>query len=450
MTGVFIYIMVKVSHFCMVFAQSKSAKALSMKTKIVPILVLLAILTSCEEKIYREYEGNAPVYLSYAELRSSVASEAGRTLEHPGKIYFKDDYIFIIENLEGFHVYDNTNPAAPVHKTFIKVPGAVDISIAGYIIYVDSYVDLVVLDAEDINNIHEVSRVKDVFPYLVPETGNDLPVGKVDQDKGVVVAYEIRRIREKVESYTYPRYPIVYDGVAERFNTNGGSSGVSGSGIGTGGSMARFGIKVNVLYAVDNSAINVFDISDRVKPKKFSSSGAWWGIETMFLTDKYMFLGTTTGVAVFNLAVPLNPTYISFYNHFRSCDPVIVDGDIAYATLRTGTTCGGTASRLDVIDIEPITTPSLLQTYPMTNPYGLAKDGDLLFVCDGTDGLKIYDASDYLHITQHLLYSYPSLKAYDAIPLGSVLVMIGDDGLYQYDYSNPANIVMISHIGVDD
>jgi hypothetical protein len=129
---------------------------------------------------------------------------------------------------------------------------------------------------------------------------------------------------------------------------------------------------------------------------------------------------------------------------------VIVDGDIAYATLRTGTTCGGTASRLDVIDIEPITTPSLLQTYPMTNPYGLAKDGDLLFVCDGTDGLKIYDASDYMHITQHLLYSYPALKAYDAIPLGSVLVMIGDDGLYQYDYSDPGNINMISHIGVDN
>lgn len=419
-----------------------------MKTKIVPILALIMFLSSCDEIIYREFEGNAPVYLSYEELRSSVAAEAGRSLEHPGKIYFKDDYIFIIENLEGFHVYDNSNPSAPVHKTFIKVPGAVDISIAGYIVYVDSYVDLVVLDAEDINNIHEVARVKDVFPYLIPETDNDFPVGKVDQEKGVVVAYEVRRIREKVETYSYPRYPVLYEGM-DKFNMSQGSAGVSGSGIGIGGSMARFGIKGNVLYAVDNSAINVFDISDRVKPEKFSSSSAWWGTETMFLTDKYMFLGTTSGVAIFSLAIPLNPTYISFYSHFRSCDPVVVDGDIAYSTLRTGTVCGGTSSRLDVIDIEPITTPSLIQTYPMTNPYGLAKDGNLLFVCDGTDGLKIYDASDNTHITQHLLYTYPSLKAYDAIPLGSVLVMIGDDGLYQYDYSDPGNITQISHIGVE-
>jgi hypothetical protein len=84
----------------------------------------------------------------------------------------------------------------------------------------------------------------------------------------------------------------------------------------------------------------------------------------------------------------------------------------------------------------------------MNNPYGLGKDGDLLFVCDGTAGLKIYNASDYMTISQHLLYTYSSLKAYDVIPLGSVLMMIGDDGLYQYDYSDPGNIQQISHIEV--
>jgi hypothetical protein len=416
-----------------------------MKTKIVPILSFFVLLTACEESVYREFKGNAPVYMSYEVLRNSVATEANRDLVNPGKIYFKDDYIFIIENLEGIHVYDNTNPSAPVRKTFVKVPGAVDISIAGYIIYVDSFVDLVVLDAEDINNIHEVSRVKDAFPYLIPETDNDLPVGKIDQEKGVVTGYDVRMIREKVQ-ISYPRYPVMYDGYMELSNAGKTVSGVSGSGVGMGGSMARFAITGNVLYAVGDNTINVFDISDRVKPKKFSGVGAWWGIETMFLADKYMFLGTTTGMVIFDISIPLNPVYVSFYSHVTSCDPVIVDGDIAYVTLRSGTVCGGTASSLDVVDINPITSPSLLQTYAMVNPYGLGKDGDLLFVCDGTEGLKIYNASDYLTITQHLLYNYPSLKAYDVIPFGSVLMMIGDDGLYQYDYSDPADIHQISHI----
>lgn len=419
-----------------------------MKTKIVPIFLLIAGLTGCEEAVYHEFKGNAPVYMSYETLRSAVTAEADHDLKHPGKIYFKDDYIFIIENLEGIHVYDNSNPSAPVHKAFVNVPGAVDISIAGYVIYVDSFVDLVVLDAEDINDIHEVGRVKDAFPYFIPETGNDLPVGRIDQDKGVVTGYEIKMIKEKVQ-ISYPVYPVFYDGYKEMANSGGIYSGVSGSGVGIGGSMARFGIKDNVLYAVDKSSINVFDISDRIKPKKFSNSSGWWGIETMFLTDRYMFLGTTTGVAIFDISIPLSPEYVSFYNHFRSCDPVVVDGDIAYATLRTGTTCGGTANRLDVVDIDPIKSPVLLQTYPMTNPYGLAKDGNLLFVCDGSDGLKIYDATDNMKITQNLLYTYPSLKAYDVIPLGSVLAMIGDDGLYQYDYSDPADIMLISHIGTE-
>jgi hypothetical protein len=418
-----------------------------MKTKIVPILAFFVLLTSCEESVYREFKGNAPIYLSYEELRSSVVTETGRDLVHPGKIYFKDDYIFIIENFEGIHVYDNSNPSAPVHKTFVKVPGAVDISISGYIIYVDSFVDLVVLDAEDINNIHEVSRVKEVFPYLIPVTDNDLPVGNIDQDKGVITGYEVKMIREKVQ-ISYPSYPIMFDGYMELANAGRVTSGVSGSGVGMGGSMARFGITGNVLYAVDNNTINVFDISDRVNPKKFSSVSAWWGIETMFLTNKYMFLGTTTGMAIFNINIPLSPTYVSFYNHIRSCDPVIVEGDLAYVTLRSGTVCGGSASSLDVVNLNPITSPSLLQTYAMANPYGLGKDGDLLFVCDGSSGLKIYNASDYMTISQHLLKTYPTLKAYDVIPLGSVLMMIGDDGLYQYDYSDPGNIFQISHIEV--
>ena len=112
--------------------------------------------SSCEDTTLKEYKGYAPVYLSYKDLRSAVAEEQNVDLKNPGKIYFKDNYIFIVEELKGIHVYDNTNPSSPVKKTFIKLPGVVDISISGYIMYADSYVDLVVLDVENIDNIHEV------------------------------------------------------------------------------------------------------------------------------------------------------------------------------------------------------------------------------------------------------------------------------------------------------
>ena len=41
----------------------------------------------------------------------------------------------------------------------------------------------------------------------------------------------------------------------ETVNSSGASSGVSGSGVGIGGSMARFGIKDKVLYIVDQNTL---------------------------------------------------------------------------------------------------------------------------------------------------------------------------------------------------
>jgi hypothetical protein len=223
---------------------------------------------------------------------------------------------------------------------------------------------------------------------------------------------------------------------------------VSGSGVGIGGSMARFGIKDNTLYLVDNTNLRIFDISAKISPVKVSDMYVGWGIQTMFLTDKSMFLGTTSGMLIYDISIPLVPNYKSNYSHIRSCDPVIVDDTLAYVTLRSGTTCGSTVNSLDVVNIKNLTSPSLLMTYSFTNPQGLGKDGNILFICDGNAGLKIYDASNPLTITGHLLYTYPAINAFDVIPVNGTLIMIGDDGLYQYDYSDIGHITLLSKISV--
>ena len=82
----------------------------------------------------------------------------------------------------------------------------------------------------------------------------------------------------------------------------------------------------------------------------------------------------------------------------------------------------------------------------MDNPYGLGISGDILFVCDGTSGLKVFDASDPLLIIEHQLARFPGIQAYDVIPLGKSLLMIGSDGFYQYDYSDVKSIRQISVI----
>jgi hypothetical protein len=425
-----------------------------MKTKIIPILTFLSLISflfySCEDTTYKEYKGYAPVYLSYKDLRSGVSQVQNTDLKNPGKIYFKDNYIFIVEEMAGIHVYDNTNPASPVNKTFIKVPGVVDISISGSYLYADSYVDLVVLDVQDIENIHEAGRVTDVLPYVVPVSQTDFPTGYVDKEKGVVLKWELKTIKERVETQPIP-YPIYNLGgvyFLDKSNSLGASSGVSGSGIGVGGSMARMAIKDKALYLVDNSTLKVFDLTNKIAPEKINDYYPGWNVETMFLRGNQLFLGTTTGMSVLDISNPFYPYTLTFFNHARSCDPVIVEDTLAYITLRTGTNCGGLQNVLDIVNIKDIKKPVQIVSYFMTNPHGLGKSGDLLFICDGTAGLKVYNAADPKQILGNLIYTYPNIQAYDAIPIGKILLLIGDDGLFQYNYSDVKNITLLSKIPV--
>jgi hypothetical protein len=62
--------------------------------------------------------------------------------------------------------------------------------------------------------------------------------------------------------------------------------------------------------------------------------------------------------------------------------------------------------------------------------------------------LKIYDVEDKLTIDSHQIARFPGIKTFDVIPFGGFLFMIGDDGFYQYDYSNLQSIEQVSFIPV--
>ena len=67
-------------------------------------------------------------------------------IDTTGKIYVKDNYIYINELYDGIHVINDTNPSSPQRIAFIPIPGDVDIAIKDTTLYADSYVDLVTID----------------------------------------------------------------------------------------------------------------------------------------------------------------------------------------------------------------------------------------------------------------------------------------------------------------
>jgi hypothetical protein len=70
----------------------------------------------------------------------------------------------------------------------------------------------------------------------------------------------------------------------------------------------------------------------------------------------------------------------------------------------------------------------------MQEPYGLGIDNNKLFVCD--KGLKVFDATIPKEVGAKLLFQTSDFHGFDLIPFDNLLLVIGNDGLYQYSYAN--------------
>lgn len=207
---------------------------------------------------------------------------------------------------------------------------------------------------------------------------------------------------------------------------------------GTGGSMARFTIKDSYLYTVDDENLHTFSISDPSDVKRLSKQHLGFGIETIFPSGEFLFMGAMNGMHIYDLTNPSQPKRRSFTPHFVSYDPVVVKDNYAFVTLRTF----GDRNQLLVFDISSPDSPFLLAEYDMVGPRGLGIDGDLLFLCD--DVLKVFKITEGFKITQ--IHSF-NVSAIDVIPSGNVLYVVAEDGLYQYSYSGD-DISLISKITI--
>ncbi len=415
--------------------------------------IAAALFSSCQEKIVDRYMVNVPVYMDRHEFKKAVKITGSQDIVQPGKIYFKDNYIFINESLKGIHVIDNTNPSAPAFISFISIPGNVDMAIKDSILFADSYIDLVALDISDIHNIKEAGRVDSIFPYSLPPVleNNQLPIGEVDLNKGIVVGWEVKEVEEKVEPVQrnlifLERADWAMSDASVNSKISYNSNGSSSMSVGIGGSMARFTIYDNFLYTIDQYKLKAFDIDDLTSPLLVYDEYIGWNVETVFQYNKKLFFGTQTGMIIYDLTNPASPSYISTYNHVRSCDPVVVEDNYAYVTLRAGNLCGESTSQLDVINVSNIQTPKWEQSYPMEEPYGLGIDNKTLFVCDGNAGLKVFDAENPKNLVK--IAWFKEVNAFDVIPFNGLLMMIGSDGLYQYDYTGTDSISQLSYIPI--
>ncbi len=277
----------------------------------------------------------------------------------------------------------------------------------------------------------------------------DLKTGDVLKsiNGGELIITSLLSRNEKTEVYHlvvegYHNYTVGQTGLL--VHNQGQKEAAAAPSTGTGGSLARFTIVGDYLYTLSGSAMQLFDIKDPADPSVWNMIHIGWDIETIFPHGDKLFIGGQTGMYIYDNRNPAKPVLISRFAHITSCDPVVVQGNYAYVTLRGGTNCGGREDLLEIIDISDIKNPELAASYPMDGPYGLGIDGGILFICDGEGGLKLFDVSNVHQL--RLIDVIEDIFPFDVILNSKRAVVVEKYGLNQYDYQVPENVELISRI----
>ena len=410
--------------------------------KIYSFLFLFAALSmvSCDKEDDTDLVRFAvPTVKSLAEIRSSVSVTSAQPTQSNGKIYVAEQYLFYIAQESGVHVFDNSNPASPQNIAFINLAGVHDIAVKGNYLFADNFVDLLVFDISNIQNISLVRTVPNsiVFFPQYPEDAEfyDYTVNP-NQDE-IITGFTIEmKPRPQGQEVVFAN-----DALA-------GFESANSSNIGMGGSYARFQINNNALYTIDSYKLNVFNIADPAAAffDKEVYMTQWFGggeFETLFIQKDILFVGSTTGMYTVDAEDEFNPYFVSGFAHATACDPVVVFGNTAYITVRGGSSCGAIEDQINVIDVTDIANPTLLSTYLLNEPYGLGIKNGVLYVGCGADGLKIFNAANNAGLV--LENSYDN-NVKDVIPLDSHLIAVGDNTITQYSYGPNFTLVQLSQI----
>lgn len=130
---------------------------------------MASVGSGCIEECLSDYTYTEPVTLTWEELRAELQPTYGDsiTLIRPGKIYKKDEHLYIVDQYRGIHIFDISDNQNPIQLAFIPLIGALDLSIQGDYAYINSFTDLVIINIQSVLSHsfeqHHITRTENVF-----------------------------------------------------------------------------------------------------------------------------------------------------------------------------------------------------------------------------------------------------------------------------------------------
>lgn len=224
----------------------------------------------------------------------------------------------------------------------------------------------------------------------------------------------------------------------------GGADALSSSGTGVGGSLARFTIVGNYLYVADSYTLKTLNISNPNQALQSNSENVGFGIETIFPYKDKLFIGAENGMYLYSIADPAKPVKLGNVLHLRSCDPVVANDSFAFVTLRGSGRCGNATDGLYVYDLNNLLIPKQVSLTEMPTPRGLGLRDSILYVCQMTNGLSVYNVQQP---SKPILRKKLTTYAFqDVINYGDLLICYVSNGLVIYDVSDAVNPVFVTEV----
>lgn len=155
--------------------------------KLLLAMPLLFLLQGCWLILFTDMHetddpGEAPqsayraVTMPRATMENSISLTDAKPVVKSGKIYIKDNIMFVTEVNEGFHIYDYSDPAHPIQTAYLQVPGATDVAIRNNSLYINQAVDLVTLNYTG-SSVSVTARTRNIFPSKKSPDGYWAPAG---------------------------------------------------------------------------------------------------------------------------------------------------------------------------------------------------------------------------------------------------------------------------------
>lgn len=411
-----------------------------MKKIVYLLIALLAIsLVSCDKEKcgYSDFQINEPIFMPEDEFRNSLAITVAQPIGETGTICSYDGYIFLSNPEKGIHIIDNRDPKAPQNVAYINLLGNQDIYIKNQTLYANAFVDFVWFDISNPATPEWKGRLENAFPDALPMIDNnfiidhDMVFGKENTGKGIVVGWKVETKRVKAPC----------DDV--HYNTYVGPFAKSTT-------LPIFAEYRDLLFVNTFNSLYTIRLSEKEPTKNDEVANSYFFCESIFTYKDFLFLRSPTSTYITPSKLPINHDQIVYTNNINLESYIDISNDLLFSTYTQHKYLSSVHSQthqLLVYDISNGNISDEIASYALTSPKGLAIENEILFICD--DGLKVFQVQQTGELTIDLLTHYKTIHGGKPTFLGkNTLLLIADDGLYQYDYSNLKEIKLLSKLSV--